>query len=253
MPPADREPPSSAREYYGELEVPLRERVSRAWRSRGPVRFFAGTALVLVRRLIYYDSARVYFMDLRTEWSGGLGRSLDPVDRGTLHYEHPDENALARMEWPEEFEMSDARRRKFLYQRRAGNEVVVQFVDGVPIGYCFLEKGNYRILRRWLFAEDPTMIGFCDAFVVPSQRGRRRYVALLCHCIEWSRANGFVRMMTGMMSWNTASRKGIERVGFRQTGVVHIYWLVGRPREYKDARLRRFEGEELIDAVRLRK
>jgi ribosomal protein S18 acetylase RimI-like enzyme len=75
---------------------------------------------------------------------------------------------------------------------------------------------------------EPNAASLYDFHVLPEFRGRRLYQALLTDILQKRFAAGATRAYITVLDSNTASRKAIERVGFRLVRRNHYRRLLNR-------------------------
>jgi CelD/BcsL family acetyltransferase involved in cellulose biosynthesis/GNAT superfamily N-acetyltransferase len=90
-------------------------------------------------------------------------------------------------------------------------------------GWSYWPKGPEIIdVIQDEIAFTPNSVSLYDFYTVPEFRGRRLYQALLTHILHSRFAEGAERAYIMVREKNIASRKAIERVGFRLAGVDKI-------------------------------
>ena len=116
---------------------------------------------------------------------------------------------------------------------RKGRTLHTLLVDGhlACWGWSYWPQGPERIdVTQTEIEYAPNSVSLYDFHTVPEFRGRRLYQALLTHILHTRFAEGAELAYIMVRDTNVASRKAIERVGFRVVAVDEISRLLGRSR-----------------------
>jgi CelD/BcsL family acetyltransferase involved in cellulose biosynthesis/ribosomal protein S18 acetylase RimI-like enzyme len=98
-------------------------------------------------------------------------------------------------------------------------------------GWSYWPQGPELIdVTQTELAYAPNSVSLYDFHTIPEFRGRRLYQALLTHILRTRFAEGAELAYIMVRDTNVASRKAIERVGFRVVAVDEISRLLGRSR-----------------------
>lgn len=100
---------------------------------------------------------------------------------------------------------------------RAGQTCAVVRAGGAVVGYCWSTTAPASVEEvrcRVVPAADEVYL--YDAYTAPAWRGRRLFPAMLAALLDAARAQGRRRALIFVLASNRASRRAIERAGFRR-------------------------------------
>ncbi|HEX8163313.1 MAG TPA: GNAT family N-acetyltransferase [Pyrinomonadaceae bacterium] len=126
-----------------------------------------------------------------------------------------------------------ARVRRAPDELRKGRTLHTVLVNGrlAGWGWSYWPQGPERIdVTQTELEFAPRSVSLYDFYTIPEYRGRRLYQALLTHILRTRFAEGAERAYIMVRDTNVASRKAIERVGFRPALVDEVVRVLGRTR-----------------------
>ncbi len=113
---------------------------------------------------------------------------------------------------------------------REGQACAVARHEAEVVAYCWLAVTPVPVAEiDRVVVPGPEEVYLYDAFTVPEWRGRGLFTTLLLDLLTYTRAQGRKRALIFVLARNEASRRAIERGGFRLFQTVSRVELFGLP------------------------
>ncbi len=195
------------------METNLFQKVASAYRDNGLAEV-AKRALQRASRLVYESNSAIWFMR-------DLHAAVDPVPSGiplTITYTDFAETLgwIEQLETPWMLNSEELR-----VAKEQGHLWVNAKHDGKVVAYIKLGFKDVYIVDYGKTIPFPEQIAFIyDTYVLPELRGHKIASHFVNELALYLEGKGYSKLMCHIPTWNIASIKTYERIGFRRTGEI---------------------------------